>query len=438
MSVKMTKKFMLLCAVGIAAVAGTVMGASKLRGMKIEGYEVKRTAFADTYTEEGIINTGTPYQVISKVSAPVKSVEAQVNNEVKAGDVLVTLDSRDLEFERALHESALAGYQAQLEQSRISQIMETSPEEYVEALKKDLDTAKAQFETISLRYQAALSLYAEGSISKAEMEETRAVYKNEEAVLLKASNRYEESQQALSKLKTEGVLEEELNVRFFQSADNRLEAQIQAEQTSLALADAQIQDCVITAQRDGIVTLLPAKETSFLAAGQEAAVINGYEEVTAQADVLTSAASGLRVGMPVTVTQKQRGTDRVFAGEIEEVYDFASQGVSALGLSEHRVHVKVSIEGEGVEELKDGYAVNLTFSLYQGEDELTVPSGALFQAEGEDCVYVIEGGRAVKRVVTVAYKSNSQAAIQDGLGEGEMIAADADTKGLYDGARVYH
>lgn len=88
--------------------------------------------------------------------------------------------------------------------------------------------------------------------------------------------------------------------------------------------------------------------------------------------------------------------------------------------------------------MKDGYAVNLTFTLYQGEDELTVPSGALFQADGKDFVYVIDGGRARKQAVTVEYKANSQASITEGLGEGDVIAADADTKGLYEGARVYH
>lgn len=436
MSVKINKKIVLLAAAAIAVAAGALMGASKLRGMKIEGYEVKRTSFSDTYMEEGTISTGTPYQVIAKVTAPVKSVEVKANDPVKAGDVLLTLDDRDLVFERSLHESALAGYQAQLEQSRISQVMETSPREYVEALKRELDTANAQLATVSLKYQAALSLYAEGNISKAEMEETTALYKSAEADRLKAANRYEESERALSKLKEEGVLEEELNARFYQSADSQLKAQIRAEQTSLELADAQIQDCVITAQRDGIVTSIPAKETSLLAAGQEAAVIIGQEEVVAQADVLTSVAAGLKVGMPVTVTQKQRGSDREFAGEVAEIYDFASQGVSALGLSEHRVHVKVAIEGG--EALKDGYAVNLTFTLYQGEDELTVPSGALFQADGKDFVYVIDGGRARKQAVTVEYKANSQASITEGLGEGDVIAADADTKGLYEGARVYH
>lgn len=435
---KMTKRIWLAAAVGIAAAAGILTAAPKLRGMKIEGYQVKRMDFSDTYTEDGTINTGTPYQVVSKVSAPVKSVEVKVNDAVKQGDVLITLDTRDLVFERELHESALAGYQAQLDQSRISQVMETSPKEYVEALKKDLDTAGAQFDTVSLKYQAALSLYAEGHISKAELEETKAAYKSAEADRLKASNRYEESQQALAKLEAEGVPEGELNARFFESADSQLDALIKAEQTSIEIADARIMDCVITAQRDGIVTSIPARDTSFLAAGQEALVINGHEEITAQADVLTVAASGIYVGTPVTITLKQRGLDREFSGQVLELYDFASQGVSALGLSEHRVHVKVSVEGEGAEELKDGYAVTLTFSLYQGKDELTVPSGALFQADGQDYVYVLKGGRAVKQAVTVAYKANSQAVVKDGLGEGEIVAADADTKGLYDGARAYH
>ena len=121
--------------------------------------------------------------------------------------------------------------------------------------------------------------------------------------------------------------------------------------------------------------------------------------------------------------------------------------MSALGLDEYRVHVKAVIkEAEKMSETdrarllsRDGYGIDMTFTLYDADDALTVPSGAVFTSEGSDYVYVVENGRAVRRKIKAAYRSASLVVLDESSGEvreGDTVIDQADTKGIYEGVKV--
>ena len=64
-----------------------------------------------------------------------------------------------------------------------------------------------------------------------------------------------------------------------------------------------------------------------------------------------------------------------------------------------------------------------------------VPKAALQKVEGRDVVFVVQGGRAERRAVTVNNAGSADAEIGAGLSAGERVVVDA-PKELTDGAAV--
>ena len=106
----------------------------------------------DYYTEEGIISMGTEYQVIAQASGQIAQVLAKENTSVRAEEILLIIDSTELEYQKTLAESTLAGYEASLELSQINRLMTTSPQEYLRIVQQTQNACESE-------YQAAKSVY---------------------------------------------------------------------------------------------------------------------------------------------------------------------------------------------------------------------------------------------------------------------------------------
>lgn len=161
------RKMLLACvAGGLAVIAAVSCAAAGGRGQKMETAAAKRGLVEGRYTEEGIINFRGEYQVIAQASGPMSSLLVEENSRVKRGDVLFTMDSTDYEYEKALVASALAEYEAQLGQSGINQVITTSPQEYLETVKQELEVGKTRYQFVKSVYEGDQALYVSGAISR--------------------------------------------------------------------------------------------------------------------------------------------------------------------------------------------------------------------------------------------------------------------------------
>jgi len=429
-----------LCFLAAGIVLALIIGnaaAKSFKGAPVQTAAASYEAVEDRYTEEGTITAGGEYRMVSEASGPVKEVRVRENDGVKAGDILFTVDDRDLMQEKSLCESALAGYKAKLEQSRIGQVMTSSPQEYLDSIRAEVTAKEADYQAAKTLVDASQSLYSSGSISRNEWEKDRASYEYASLAWEQAKNRYEESRRFLESLKAGGIDETTINGRFYDSVEEQLRAQIKSQETTMEQLEDKLKKCVVTADRDGVITSLPVKDMSYIQAGETAVTISGRGKIQAESDVLTSIAPYLSPGDKVTVILQLRNQDQMYGGTISQVYDYAAKGTSALGMDEYRVHVKIDLDENTDLEGKEGYGANIRFTLYQGEHKLVIPSSAVFQLEDQNYVFVINNGKAEKLPVEVEYKTSSQAVIKEGLTEGQKVIDHVDSEEIYEGAKVY-
>lgn len=431
------KRICLLAAGGALVLIVGAAAAKSFKGTRVETVAASSQTIEDRYTEEGTITSGGEYRLVSEVSGPVKEVIVKENDAVKEGDLLFTVDDTDLLHEKALCESTLEGYKAKLEQSRIGQVMTSSPQEYLDSVRAEVAAKEADYQAAKTVFDASQSLYSAGSISKIEWEQNHASYEYATLAWEQAKRRYEESSRFLESLKAGGIDETTINGRFYQSVEEQLNAQIKSQETTMEQLEERLKKCAAAADRDGIITSLPIRDMSYIQAGETAVTISGSGNVQAESDVLTSIAPYLSPGDEVTVVLQLRSQDKMYGGTISQVYDYAAKGTSALGMDEYRVHVKIDLDEAAELEGKEGYGANIRFTLYQGENKLVIPSSAVFEVDDQNYVYVIENGKATKLPVEVEYKTASQAVVKEGLSEGQKIIDHVDSEEIYEGAKVY-
>ena len=138
-------------------------------------------------------------------------------------------------------------------------------------------------------------------------------------------------------------------------------------------------------------------------------------------DVLSTDAVEIRPGMEVVI--ENWGGQGVLSGRVRRVEPAAFTKVSTLGVEEQRVNVLVDISSppEQWSGLGDGYQVNARITVFTQDDATIVPAGALFRRGESWNVFVVEGGRAQTRAVTLLRRSGRIAAVAAGLVPGERV-----------------
>ena len=429
----MNKRVVIVGGILVAALA--VAGVMALQsGLDVDTIAVEAQTVCDTITEKGVMETGTAVTQTAQVAGTVLEVCVQENQSVQAGDVLLRIDTTDLEQEQAVQQSVLQGYQAQLQQAQLGTAMTVAPAEYVAQLQEQMEICQSNYQTAERLYQNQQALYELGGVSALELENSQTAWLQAKAQLTEAQQRYENSSKRLQALQSAGG---NVDAAFYNSIIQQAQSAVDSQQQILQQLELSLARCSVTASTSGIVTQLPVKNATQVQAGEPVAVILGQQEALAAFEILTSEAPLLHVGDAVTLTNQLRSGDEILQGHIAQIYDFAQQGVSALGLEEHRVKVLVAVENAVQQNLKDGYEIQGTFQLYQQENVLAVPNSALFESGGQWYVFLVQNQKAVQTPVEIGYQAVTVTEIKAGLQAGDVIVQNANTEGLADGVKVW-
>jgi HlyD family secretion protein len=112
--------------------------------------------------------------------------------------------------------------------------------------------------------------------------------------------------------------------------------------------------------------------------------------------------------------------------------------VSALGVEEQRVTVVAGLAPSAVDAaagLGSGYRVLARFVVWEGVNVLRVPTAALFRSGEGWAAFVVEGGRARLRAVTIGQRAGLVTEVLDGVAAGDEVVVHP-ASSLADGSRV--
>jgi RND family efflux transporter MFP subunit len=326
------------------------------------------------YEATGTVRARATTSLSSKVMGYVQQVSANVGDRVAEGQLVITLDSRDLDA--AVRRTEAAGVEAQSAAPEV--------EHAIAAAKAQLDLAQATLKRIE-------ELAGKKSVSNQELDEASARAKAAQASYEMAVSRRAQVQSRI--------------------------AQVETEQRAARITRDY---AVIRAPFDGVVTARSAEPGTLAAPGVPLLTIEKAGAYRLEALVEESKLSMLRTGSRARLEIEGCAVDAPIA-EIVPSIDAASRNAT----------VKFDLPCGTV---RSGMFGRATFTL--GERAvLSLPAPTIVERGQLISVFVEESGMAHARLVTIGRKAGGRAEILSGINPGERAVVSPPAS-LIDGARI--
>jgi HlyD family secretion protein len=381
----------------LALIAALVWGFTP-RPVPIDVGIVSRAPLRVTVEEEGRTRVIDRYVVSAPVAGYARRIEARVGDVVQQGQTLVELEPlRSVVLDprsRAEAEARVAAARAAVH----------AAEQNVRAAVADADIARKEF-------ARRRTLAADGRIPLEERDRAEAAVQRTEATRRSAAFAVDVAQYELEA------------------------AQTALEHSAARAAGETPEQVAVHAPISGRVLGIPRESEGVVAPGQALIEVGDPTALEVEIEVLSADAVRIRPDMVVEFTRW--GGHDVLKGRVRTVEPTGFTKISALGVEEQRVLVIADISSppETWSRLGDGYRVEASFILWEGEDVLQVPASALFRQGDGWAVFGIAGGRAQVRAVIVGHNNGFAAEILDGLQDGEQVIVHP-SDAVDDGVRV--
>lgn len=185
----------------------------------------------------------------------------------------------------------------------------------------------------------------------------------------------------------------------------------------------------ITSPVSGRLLHVFEESSRVVAAGTPLLDVGDPADLEAIIEVLSR--DGAMIAPGAKVELEQWGGSEPLVGRVRLVEPAAFLKISALGVEEQRVYVVVDFVTpyEQRKNLGDNFRVEARIVVWEADNILKVPAGALFRRGRDWAAFVLANGRAELRRVQVGRSSGSEMQILDGLNSGEEVI-------LYPGDRV--
>jgi HlyD family secretion protein len=359
---------------------------------------VTRAPLQVTVEEEGKTRVVDRFVISAPVPGYVRRIELKVGDTVGEGQILaeveplrsVILDPRS----RAEAQARVAAAEAALR-----------------AAQEDAIAAEAEADYAASQLQRLRRLYPKGYISIETLQQAEAAARRTKA--RRSSSRF-----------------------AVQVAKFDLEAARTALRYSVAQDSHQtMEEAPVRAPVEGRVLKLKHESEGVVQAGEPLLEIGDPNSLEIEVEVLS--ADAVRISPGTRVLFERWGGVRPLEGRVRRVEPTGFTKVSALGVEEQRVLVIADITSptEQWQRLGDGYRVEASFILWEGDSVLQVPESALFRHRDGWAVFMAANGRARLQPVQVGHRSGLAAEIISPLKEGELVILHPDDS-LADGARI--
>jgi HlyD family secretion protein len=191
----------------------------------------------------------------------------------------------------------------------------------------------------------------------------------------------------------------------------------------------------VAAPASGRILKVIRESEGVVPAGEPLLEIGNARSLEVEVEVLSDDAVKIAPGMRVIF--ERWGGPEPLEGRVRRIEPHAFTKISALGVEEQRVRVISDFTSppEKWERLGDGYRIEATFVLWEGDGVLVAPASALFRYDGGWAVFLIEQGVARRRQVQVGRRNGLEAEIVAGLKEGDRVITHPDSS-IQDGTLV--
>ncbi len=399
----------------LAAAAIVVFFLIQLSGRKptttVAVVDVRREDLSASVTSNGKVEPVTPYVLRAQFPTFVNRVIAREGQHVKKGELLVTLEDKDIRADLARAQEELARARDDLRVARAGGREDVAAQLDAALRRADLERARLQQQHDTLERLAAAQAATKDDLAQNAADLARA-----QADVMEARKKKEEFTRRAR------LDEQSASLRVTRSTE-----EVQSLQKKLRSA-------VVVAPVEGTLYSLDVRRGDFLKIGDPIVEVADLHQVRVRAFIDEPDLGMMEPGQTVEITWDGLPNER-WLGRTERIpKEVVSRGQRSVG------EVLCPVDNEKLE-LLPNTSVNVWVHVKERKNVLIVPRGAVHFDGTHRYVFIVTGGllpqtsRLQKREVKLGIASPTNFEVLSGLNEGETVALPTDVE-LRDGMRV--
>jgi HlyD family secretion protein len=180
--------------------------------------------------------------------------------------------------------------------------------------------------------------------------------------------------------------------------------------------------CVLVrAPIDGVVLKVLAESAQVVERGARIAEIGDPGQMEVMVDLLSTDAVRVRSGANARI--EDWGGGQTLSARVSRIEPVAFTKVSALGVEEQRVNVRLDLLDPQAawERLGHEFRVYVRIRVWRGEDVIRVPLAALFRRGADWAVFRVVNGKARATPVSIDHRNTEFAEVLEGLSPGDIV-----------------
>ncbi len=375
------------------------------RLVSVQTSTAQRSTIRRIVSAEAVLYPLKEAAITPKISAPVKQFFVNRGSRVHRGQLLATLENRDLAAAEVENKGAYEQAEANYKSTTAAQM----PQEMQKA-ELDVQQAKEALDAQQKLYDSRKNLYDQGALPRKDLDQAAVA-------LVQARSQYEIAKKHLAALQAVGK-EQQLKAA---------QGQLTAARGKYMGSAAQFAYSEIRSPIDGVVTDRPLYPGEMAPAGTPMITVMDLSKVVARAHIPQEEAALLKAGDAATINAP---------GIAEEVPAKVTLVSPAVDPNSTTVEVWVEASNPG-NRLRPGSTVRVSAVAQEVANAIVVPASALLTgSEGKMSVMTVTpDSRAHQQPVQVGIRQDGEVQITQGLNAGQQVIT-AGAYGLPDGTKI--
>ena len=341
----------------VAALAIAILAGLRPRPIAVEAGTVATGPLEVTVLEEGKTRIRHRYMISPPISGYLNRIPLRAGDRIEAGATVLAII-----------------------QAQPSSFLDPRTRAEAEARAKAAEASKMRAESDLERLRASLELAQKDKVRASDLKAKGAI----------SAKEWDAAESQVTVL-TRELHSAEFAVRV---------AEFERAQAQAALTQAQMpatekgEPLTLVAPVTGFVLNVLEESARTVLAGVPIMEVGDPTDLEAEIELLSSDAVGVQPGAEVSI--EQWGGDAPLRGKVTAVEPGGYTKISALGVEEQRVKVRVEFMDPipVAHPLGDRFRVEARILTWRGESVLQVPTGALFRRGNDWMTFVLDGGRA--------------------------------------------
>ncbi|HWR60810.1 MAG TPA: HlyD family efflux transporter periplasmic adaptor subunit [Clostridia bacterium] len=406
---KKKKLWVLVIAVLLALSLAFVVFSNQGETVEITG--VKKGDIKEYVEDIGTVRCKEQKAVSIEGSGLIQTVSAEIGQQVKKGDLLLSMDKELLRIQLKDAEEKIKEIEASFQGSEIKNYAST-----VDKARITVNRAKDAYKLALDDFNKAKALSEAGAVSIGELKQREDTLKAAQALL-----------------NTAEIDLQQIEANTPDSIKAVYKAQLEQIMLSRESILHSLEKQEVIAPIDGVVLERNAEVNTVGIPGTIAFVIGDVDNVEVEAGILADEVSDIKPGDEAEIIERS-DRKQAIGGKVVKIAPSAVAVTSSLGVNQKRVSVTIEpAEQSGL--LRPGYEVDVKVITESKKDILMVPLSAVFDYKDKDHVFAVVDGKAELRGVRKGIQDEDFVEILEGLKEGETVLSEPDIN-IKEGMRI--